>query len=100
MQTRSAMTCLFYGHCRFEFVLGQLSRGPRSPVIQHEDVLAKQFQILHDDLALALALAEEVAIHVFVSPCAANVTSLLAVDEHHLETFIRHFPSPRAHGEV
>lgn len=74
MQTRSAMTCLFYGRCRFEFVLGQLSRGPRSPVIQHEDVLAKQFQILHDDLALALA--EEVAIHVFVSPCAANVTSL------------------------
>lgn len=47
-------------------------------MIQHEDVLAKQFQILHDDLALALALAlvEEVAIHVFVSPCAANVTSL------------------------
>lgn len=99
MQTRSAMTCLFYGRCRSEFVLGQLSRGPRSPVIQHEDVLAKQFQILHDDLALALALAEEVAnSRIRVSLCRKCYQ--LAVDEHHLETFIRHFPSPRAHGEV
>lgn len=66
-------------------------------MIQHEDVLAKQFQILHDDLELALA--EEVAnSRIRVSLCRKCYQ--LAVDEHHLETFLRHFPSPRAHGEV